>query len=382
MQSSRPSSDLTSGQEGSAKSTVPNIFTYLISGTMSTYKPFLTLSLLFIILLSYPSVTRAGFDARDLDGHYTLKAGEASTCARDFEVEDDDITVEADDIELDDRGCGGGSLALRRYPSSAGLPTNTAVRYFANKAGIDNFLAGPATNTITCGPKNIPARTFAIFIEPDSDVRTSWNDIYGPDSELSKQASFQTFTLDDDTEYLFLGDFCFYEERGGSVCFPANATVTLPGGIRKRMDQVQTGDRVLVADGTYSDVFGWTHRTSAKSANKYVQIITESGHEFVATRGHYLYADGKAMPAGKIRVGMKVRAVGAGEVSVVKVDLVKRQGLYNPQTMHGDIVVDGLVSTTYTKTIEPAIAHSLLAPLRAAWHVVGRWIVGETQSEL
>ena len=44
--------------------------------------------------------------------------------------------------------------------------------------------------------------------------------------------------------------------------------------------------------------------------------------------------------------------------------LRRARGLYNPHTLHGDVVVDGVLTSTYTGVVHPALAHALLAPLR------------------
>ena len=46
-------------------------------------------------------------------------------------------------------------------------------------------------------------------------------------------------------------------------------------------------------------------------------------------------------------------------------------GLYNLQTLHGDVVVGGLRASTYTTAVDPAVAHRLLWPLRAVFEAVG-----------
>lgn len=347
---------------------------------MAFSKSLLLLSVLTLLLTH----TFADFDNDDLNDHYTLQAGETSTCAQDFEVEEENLTLEADDIELDDRGCDGGFISLVPYPGPPTTPTTAIRNFVAKEKEIGDFLAGFVVSRIECGPKAINNNVSVIFIKPEKDIKLTWEQIYGPGSTLSGTSSLEEVDLDDGTKYLFLGDACYYRERSitDSVCFPADATVTLPDGSARRMDAVQTGDRVLVADGTYSRVFGWTHRTSEKSSSRYVEIVAASGHRLVSTPGHYVYADGKPMLARLVKVGMKLRAVGAGEVDVVKVSRVRGKGLYNPQTLHGDIVVNGLVATTYTQTVEPTIAHSLLAPLRMAWHVAARWVISDGKSEL
>lgn len=59
----------------------------------------------------------------------------------------------------------------------------------------------------------------------------------------------------------------------------------------------------------------------------------------------------------------------------VSVRKVEKEGLYNPQTVHGDIVVDGIVASVYTEAVQPRVAHAMLAPMRAVRDEFG-WSVG------
>jgi hypothetical protein len=66
-----------------------------------------------------------------------------------------------------------------------------------------------------------------------------------------------------------------------------------------------------------------------------------------------------------VKVGNLLR-LSCGRTSVVEhVEVEVGTGLYNPQTLHGDIVVSGIVASTYTAAVEPSTAHVLLAPLRS-----------------
>ena len=47
-----------------------------------------------------------------------------------------------------------------------------------------------------------------------------------------------------------------------------------------------------------------------------------------------------------------------------QVDSKFAQGLYNPHTMHGDIVVNGIRTSSYTAAINPILAHAALWPVR------------------
>ena len=46
--------------------------------------------------------------------------------------------------------------------------------------------------------------------------------------------------------------------------------------------------------------------------------------------------------------------------------MVTDVGLFNPQTKHGDIVVDGVRVSTYTHAVHRNMAHAMLAPFRLA----------------
>jgi protocatechuate 3,4-dioxygenase beta subunit len=153
-------------------------------------------------------------------------------------------------------------------------------------------------------------------------------------------------------------------------CFPADACVRVEGGGVRRMSALAVGDRVLVGGGVYSDVFAFTHRV-AGVVSEFVTLTVESGERVSLTPGHYIYANGALVDAGAVRVGDELVREGGGCSVVVAVGRELKAGLYNPQTLHGDICVDGLVASTYTTAVEPSVAHRMLAPLR-----FGYWLTG------
>ncbi|KAI0566877.1 hypothetical protein FGB62_5g53 [Gracilaria domingensis] len=159
------------------------------------------------------------------------------------------------------------------------------------------------------------------------------------------------------------------EEDDGSACFPAEATVELENGSFKTMETLELGDRVKVASGTFSPVFMFSHRMAGISY-KFVRITTASGQSLALTKGHYLYVNGQMAAAESIRVGDFVETE-VGVVSVSSIESVVSRGLYNPQTIHGDIIVNGVRASTYTTAVETKTAHSLLLPLRAAFRFAG-----------
>ncbi len=157
---------------------------------------------------------------------------------------------------------------------------------------------------------------------------------------------------------------------GASACFPADASVTLEGGYVKRMDDLQIGDRVQVSPNAFSDVFMFTHR-DAKSTVKFIELSTVSGLRIYLTPGHYMYANGRLAAASTVREGDIVDLANGEESRVTTLRTVAKKGVYNPQTLHGDIAVNGVLASTYTIAVDPRAAHSLLTPLRALFRAIG-----------
>jgi hypothetical protein len=158
-------------------------------------------------------------------------------------------------------------------------------------------------------------------------------------------------------------------DKGGAKCFPADATVELASGETRRMDELAVGDVVRVGPTEYSPVFMFTHR-AADAAADLVSLETACGARIRLTAGHYIYANGALVAAAHVRVGDALALGGGGGAAaavVARVRRVRGTGLYNPQTLHGDVVVDGVLASTYTTAVEPVFAHALLAVFRGAW---------------
>lgn len=151
------------------------------------------------------------------------------------------------------------------------------------------------------------------------------------------------------------------EEDG--VCFPASSRVHLAGGSQVEMSHLQAGTSVVHAEtGESSRVFLFTHRDGNRRAS-FKKITTACGQTLKITRNHYLYANNKLTAAGVVVVGDNLRTIG-GPCVVTEVSTVQEVGLFAPHTMHGDLVVDGIVVSGYSRAIHPDVAHALLAPVR------------------
>ena len=159
------------------------------------------------------------------------------------------------------------------------------------------------------------------------------------------------------------------EEDDGSACFPADATVEVEGGLVKRMDEIKIGDNVKVGSGEYSPVYMFSHKTSDRRYS-FVKVTTCCGTTLSLTKGHYLYVNGQLAAAKSIRVGDSVMTE-TGVATITDVSTVNGVGLYNPQTITGDIMVNGIKASTYTTAVESKAAHCMLAPVRAVFNIFG-----------
>lgn len=148
------------------------------------------------------------------------------------------------------------------------------------------------------------------------------------------------------------------------ICFPASAVVHAADGSEFPITELAAGHTVRVAEnGVSSPVFLFSHKNYF-GLHEFVRIKTQSGRSISLSPGHYIYANGVLVAARAVKVGDVLRTVeGTSKVNVV--ERVKDLGLVAPHTLHGDIMVNGIVASTYTTTVHPRVAKILLAPLRA-----------------
>lgn len=161
------------------------------------------------------------------------------------------------------------------------------------------------------------------------------------------------------------------------TCFPSLATVQLDTGVKIRMSDLHLGDRVRASKTVYSPVYLFTHRTSKHSAPSYLRLVTEANHTLTLTPSHLIYLNKNLVPARDARVGdMLLTVLGWSHLTAIQsIDDVT--GLYNPQTLHGDIVVDGVIVSTFTQLVSVQTATGLLTPIRALFRA---WIIDENSA--
>lgn len=162
-------------------------------------------------------------------------------------------------------------------------------------------------------------------------------------------------------------------------CFPSHARVNVRGTGSVRMHDLKIGQSVQVAPGIYSPVFMFTHR-QPKIRSPFISITTEHNASILLSHGHYVrLADLRLVPAYQVnsshRLLVHVPCNPKGQQllpsRVLRVSEVPHvRGLYSPHTLHGDMLVDGLLVSSYTTAVHPRLAHTLLAPLRVLYNLL------------
>lgn len=157
-------------------------------------------------------------------------------------------------------------------------------------------------------------------------------------------------------------------------CFPADATLTKSGGSRVRMSDLRIGDEVLDATGKFTEIFLFTHRDRSTELHSFVELTTEDQNSdlLVLSPGHYAYISSGLIAASDIQIGSSLITADGQEVRVLGKRFVLREGLYNPQSISGSLVVNGFAVSTYTTAVQPSYANILLGPLRGLYRKSGK----------
>lgn len=166
------------------------------------------------------------------------------------------------------------------------------------------------------------------------------------------------------------------EDSGESVCFPASAVVHLESGHALPMSKLRPGHVVQVGENTFSPVVSFSHRDGTSRHTFRQLLVSRPGVNdslLTITGGHFLYIiDGRRLPAAHIFPGHVLKSP-KGPAHVIAAYWGTATGLYSPVTAHGDIVVDGVVTSCYTTSVKVPTAHALLLPVRASFWLSSRF---------
>lgn len=165
-------------------------------------------------------------------------------------------------------------------------------------------------------------------------------------------------------------------EGSGGRCFPAYSTVELDTGRKIFMKDVQIGDRVRVSETDFSYILFFTHRLDAGDFD-FLNLETADGRSISLTAKHLLYVNGELRTASSVRPNDLISDDSSLEAQVTRVSKRNLPGLYNPHTLHGDIIVNGIRASCYTTEVPPRLAHFLLAPERLLFRAFRVSLIGD-----
>lgn len=151
---------------------------------------------------------------------------------------------------------------------------------------------------------------------------------------------------------------------GRSSCFPGDMWVRVSTTETRTMEQLGVGDHVYRSAVETDVVIAFSHRVNSRHSLPFVRIHTSALRNVTLSHGHLIYVNGELKAAKDTRVGDTV-ITDVGKAVVTSVSDVWSKGLYAPHTMSGELMVNGLLVSCYTKVVPEATAHTLLAPIRA-----------------
>ena len=153
------------------------------------------------------------------------------------------------------------------------------------------------------------------------------------------------------------------------------------------MSDVRTGDRLLVADGTYSPVLTFLVHQQQGSSVDYLRISTNQS-TLQITPSHLILirrqgdnGPPRYLQAARLRPGDHIFSLRPDfngtmqETEVIEViDNVKRSDAYAPMTESGTLVVDDVIVSCYAEYEHHSLIHAVMQPFRM-WNKMKSYLV-------
>ncbi|XP_035723889.1 sonic hedgehog protein A-like [Vespa mandarinia] len=175
-------------------------------------------------------------------------------------------------------------------------------------------------------------------------------------------------------------------------CFPGKSYVRTENGRRKRVDEIELGERIAAMNSQgeliYSEVIAFLDR-SPTERRQFVRLITESGRVLTLTPAHLVpIKDKSTIFAARVRIGDKILVAEKKEDPtfsimdnilnnevysrdqrlrwdrVIETRLILEKGVFAPLTMEGTLLVDDVIASCYAVIDSQALAHYSFYPLR------------------
>ncbi|KAK9868011.1 hypothetical protein WJX84_004571 [Apatococcus fuscideae] len=166
-------------------------------------------------------------------------------------------------------------------------------------------------------------------------------------------------------------------------CFPGHATVQVRnGGIKtKYIRDLSVGEQVMTLTTAgnleFQEVFMFTHKSPEMA--QHLTIQTDNGQTISLTPDHYILVSNsavgiasigasKVLPAADVKVGDKLITINGAKLEWGIVQSISHgfeEGLYNPHTSAGTILVNNVAALTFPSSLPPYIAAHTVATFPA-----------------
>jgi len=166
-------------------------------------------------------------------------------------------------------------------------------------------------------------------------------------------------------------------KNGG--CFPGQSHVVTEAGQDKLMKDVVVGDKIRAVDNDgniiYSEVLMFLDRDTEES-RQYLALRTVEGSVLTLTPNHLVHSASADCDhhscftptfSERVKPGHQVLVDNKGKLvpqTVASVDVISEKGVFAPLTAAGNLVVDGVLASSYAVIDSHTIAHAAFAPVR------------------
>jgi hypothetical protein len=150
-------------------------------------------------------------------------------------------------------------------------------------------------------------------------------------------------------ENLASAEFVNCKTSVNKSCFSSMNTVKVQGRGVIPMDQLHIGDYVKAGNDRFSRVYSFSHLDKSAEAT-FMQIHMEQlDQPLEVSPDHIVYVTGgKAVRASDVRVNDRMY----DGYNVSRITMVRRHGVYAPVTYSGDIVVSGVLVSSYVSLVD------------------------------
>lgn len=152
---------------------------------------------------------------------------------------------------------------------------------------------------------------------------------------------------------------------GGLACVSGANDVQVRGKGLVTVDQLSIGDYVMASNGKFSRIYSFSHFDPDILA-EYLQIYVSGLSQPLEISGeHMLLVNNRMVRANQVDEGDML-----GDRLVEKIGSVHRKGAYAPVTESGDVVVAGVLASSFVAILDHSpinqhfIVHAFLSPLR------------------